>query len=146
MEDGSKNISIPIRSIVEQSMNKNGARYMEDEFNLLIKYFIACLNLRYLLPKDLTVMVDKFSEKIKFIVLNYNSINNLDYYKIIDGVLYINGNLKYSSPQLYEITFYKAVTETVFKCDSKYVSFNNCEFIKNTATEGIKIIYNNFLK
>ena len=53
MEEDRKDIKIPIKAIVEQAMIKNGAKYDEDEFNLLRKYFIACLNLGYLEPKDL---------------------------------------------------------------------------------------------
>ena len=35
-----KDIKIPIKDIVMQAMTSNGARYEEDEFNLLRKYFI----------------------------------------------------------------------------------------------------------
>ena len=131
MEDEGNDIKIPMLTIVERSMNKNGARYMEDEFNLLRKYFISCLNLRYLLPKDLSIMVDKFSDKVKFIVLSYNGISKLDYYKISDGVLYINGNLKISSPELYEISFYKAVTEVIFGKIKGFEAFNTsiCQMV-----------------
>ena len=131
MNDEVKDIKVPIRAIVEQSMNKNGARYMEDEFNLLRKYYIACLNLRYLTPQELGNAVDKFSNKIKFIVLNFNSINKLDYYKISDSVLYINGSLKFSASDLYEVSFYKAVTEVVFGDGNKYLAFNTglCQMV-----------------
>ena len=93
-EQQSKDIKIPIKAIVEHAMTTNGARYEEDEFNLLRKYFIACLNLGYMEPKDLVPMVDKFAQKIKIIVLNYTNINKMDYYVINNGVLYINGALK----------------------------------------------------
>lgn len=131
MDNESKDIKIPIKAIVEQSMMQNGAKYEEDEFNLLRKYFIACLNLGYLMPKDLVPMVNKFSEKIKFIVLNYNNTNKLDYYVINGNVLYINGYIKDNNPELYEITFYKAVTEAVFKISDKYISFSTalCEMV-----------------
>ncbi len=88
-------IPIPIKSIIEQSMQKNHAKYQEDEFNLLRKYFIATLNLGFLTPKDLGYMMDKFSDKIKFIVLNYNNVNKMDYYVIKGNVLYIKESLKY---------------------------------------------------
>ena len=35
-----KDIKIPIKDIVMQAMTSNGARYEEDEFNLLRKYFV----------------------------------------------------------------------------------------------------------
>ena len=105
-ENESKDIKIPIKAIVEHAMNTNGARYEEDEFNLLRKYFIACLNLGYMEPKDLVPMVNKFAEKIKLIVLNYNNVNKMDYYVINNGVLYISGALKESNPMFYEINFY----------------------------------------
>ena len=131
MDGESKDIKIPIKAIVEQSMMASGAKYEEDEFNLLRKYFIACLNLGYLVPNDLVPMVNKFSEKIKFIVLNYNNINKLDYYVINGNVLYISGLLKDNNPELYEITFYKAVTEAVFKVSDKYIALGTllCEMV-----------------
>ena len=101
MEENSKDIKIPIKSIVEQAMNQNGARYEEDEFNLLRKYFIACLNLGYLEPKDLVPMVNKFASKIKIIVLNYNNVNKMDYYVINQAVLYISGALKDNNSSLW---------------------------------------------
>ena len=102
MEENSKDIKIPIKSIVEQAMNQNGARYEEDEFNLLRKYFIACLNLGYLEPKDLVPMVNKFASKIKIIVLNYNNVNKMDYYVINQAVLYISGALKDNNSSLFK--------------------------------------------
>ena len=133
MNDGYEKgeIKIPIKAIVEQAMNLNGAKYDEDEFNLLRKYFIACLNLGYMEPKDLVLMVNKFASKIKFIVLNYNNINKMDYYIINEGVLYISGALKDNNPMFYEINFYKAVTETIFNCDDKHIGISNalCEMV-----------------
>lgn len=124
-EENSKDIKIPIKSIVEQAMRQNGANYEEDEFNLLRKYFIACLNLGYLEPKDLVVMVNKFAQTIKLIVLNYNNVNKMDYYMINSGVLYINGSLKDNNDMFYEINFYKAVTQTIFKADDKHVGMSS---------------------
>ena len=74
MESEKKDIKIPIKAIVEQAMVQNGCKYEEDEFNLLRKYFIACLNLGFLVPDDLTLMMNKFASKVKLIVLNYNNI------------------------------------------------------------------------
>lgn len=141
-----KDIKIPIKAIVEQQMNMNGAKYEEDEFNLLRKYFIACLNLGYLKPDDLNTMVGKFASQIKFIVLNYNNMNKLDYYVINGGVLYINGMVKDSNSELYEISFYKAVSEVIFKASDKYVSFSTlicqmvAEKIYNMDTNASRII------
>lgn len=145
-ENESKDIKIPIKAIVEHAMNTNGARYEEDEFNLLRKYFIACLNLGYMEPKDLVPMVNKFAEKIKLIVLNYNNVNNMDYYVINNGVLYISGALKESNPMFYEINFYKAVTETVFNANDNHIGISNAlcnmaaEKIYNMDTNGSRIV------
>lgn len=125
MHDESRDIKIPIKAIVEQAMMQNGSRYEEDEFNLLRKYFIACLNLGYLEPKDLVLMVNKFASNIKLISLNYNNINKMDYYMINQGVLYINGALKDSNDTFYEINFYKAVTETVFGADDRHIGISS---------------------
>ena len=145
-ENESKDIKIPIKAIVEHAMNTNGARYEEDEFNLLRKYFIACLNLGYMEPKDLVPMVNKFAEKIKLIVLNYNNVNKMDYYVINNGVLYISGALKESNPMFYEINFYKAVTETVFNVNDNHIGISNAlcnmaaEKIYNMDTNGSRIV------
>lgn len=146
MNEESKDIKIPIKAIVDQSMHANGAKYEEDEFNLLRKYFIACLNLGYLEPKDLVPMVNKFSERIKLIVLNYNNVNKMDYYMINAGVLYISGALKENNPTFYEINFYKAVTEVVFNANDTHVGISNalCEMvaekINNMDANGSRII------
>lgn len=146
MEENSKDIKIPIKSIVEQAMNQNGARYEEDEFNLLRKYFIACLNLGYLEPKDLVSMVNKFASKIKIIVLNYNNVNKMDYYVINQAVLYISGTLKDNNSSFYEINFYKAVSEVILNANDKHVGMSSaiCEMmaekIHNMDVNGSRII------
>ena len=146
MEENSKDIKIPIKSIVEQAMNQNGARYEEDEFNLLRKYFIACLNLGYLEPKDLVPMVNKFASKIKIIVLNYNNVNKIDYYVINQAVLYISGTLKDNNSSFYEINFYKAVSEVILNANDKHVGMSSaiCEMmaekIHNMDVNGSRII------
>lgn len=146
MEENSKDIKIPIKSIVEQAMNQNGARYEEDEFNLLRKYFIACLNLGYLEPKDLVPMVNKFASKIKIIVLNYNNVNKMDYYVINQAVLYISGALKDNNSSFYEINFYKAVSEVILNANNKHVGMSSaiCEMmaekIHNMDVNGSRII------
>lgn len=145
-EDGSKDIKIPIKAIVEQAMMQNGAKYEEDEFNLLRKYFIACLNLGYLEPKDLVPMVNKFASKIKLISLNYNNVNKMDYYMISNMVLYINGMLKDTNDMFYEINFYKAVTETIFNAENKHIGLSSAlcnivaEKIYNMDVNGSRII------
>ena len=65
ISDEGRDIKIPIKALVERSVIKNKACYEEDEFNLLRKYFIACLNLGYLKPNDLSEMIDKFTLKIR---------------------------------------------------------------------------------
>ncbi len=135
MEEEARSVQIPIKAIVEQAMQRNGARYEEDEFNLLRKYFIACLNLGYLTPNDLVLMVNKFASKIKIIVLNYRNVNKMDYYMINNGVLYISGTLKESNEAFYEINFYKAVTEVIFDADDNHIGFSNA--ICNMASEKI---------
>lgn len=134
-EQRPKDIKIPIKAIVEQAMTTNGAKYEEDEFNLLRKYFIACLNLGYMQPKDLVPMVNKFASKIKFIVLNYNNVNKMDYYVISNGVLYINGALKDTNDAFYQINFYKAVSETVFGVKDDHIGLANA--LTNMTAEKI---------
>lgn len=146
MDEHSKDIKIPIKSIVEQAMNQNYARYEEDEFNLLRKYFIACLNLGYLEPKDLVPMVNKFASKIKIIVLNYNSVNKMDYYMINQGVLYISSALKDNNSSFYEINFYKAVSEVILNANDNHIGMSSaiCEMmaekIHNMDVNGSRII------
>lgn len=146
VENESKEVKIPIKLIVEQAMMSNGAKYEEDEFNLLRKYFIACLNLGFLKPEDLVTMVNKFASRIKLIALNYNNINKMDYYMINNGVLYISGALKDNNYAFYEINFYKAVSETIFMANDKHIGFSNAicnmtaEKIYNMDTNESRII------
>lgn len=146
MNEESRDIKIPIKAIVEQAMQQNGARYEEDEFNLLRKYFIACLNLGYLEPKDLVPMVNKFASVIKLIVLNYNNVNKMDYYMINGGVLYISGALKDNNDMFYQINFYKAVTEVVLRANDKHIGISSalCEMVAekiyNMDVNGSRII------
>ena len=134
-EQRPKDIKIPIKAIVEQAMTTNGARYDEDEFNLLRKYFIACLNLGYMQPKDLVPMVNKFAAKVKFIILNYNNVNKMDYYIINNGVLYINGALKDNNDMFYQINFYKAVSEAIFGVNDNHIALSNA--LTNMTAEKI---------
>lgn len=124
-DENPNDIKIPIKDIVSQAMTTNGARYEEDEFNLLRRYFIACLNLGYLEPKDLVSMVNKFASKVKIIVLNYNNFNNMDCFMINNGVLYINGGFKEVNSNYYEINFFKAVTHTLFETGNKHIGILN---------------------
>ena len=125
MESEKKDIKIPIKAIVEQAMAQNGCKYEEDEFNLLRKYFIACLNLGFLVPDDLTLMMNKFASKVKLIVLNYNNINRMDYYLLNAGVLYISGGLKDKNFMFYQINFYKAVTEVIFDAENSHIGLSS---------------------
>ena len=125
MESEKKDIKIPIKAIVEQAMAQNGCKYEEDEFNLLRKYFIACLNLGFLVPDDLTLMMNKFASKVKLIVLNYNNINRMDYYLLNAGVLYISDRLKYNNFMFYQINFYKAVTEVIFDAENSHIGLSS---------------------
>lgn len=146
MDENTKDIKIPIKAIVEEAMITNGAKYSEDEFNLLRKYFIACLNLGYIKPNDLKEMVYKFARKIKLIVLNYNNVNKMDYYMISNGILYISGALKDNNFTFYQINFYKAVTETIFDANDTHIGLSNAicnmvaEKVYNMDTNGSRII------
>ena len=141
MNEDVRDVKIPIKAIVEEAMVLNGAKYNEDEFNLLRKYFIACLNLGYMMPKDLKEMVGKFASKIKLIVLNYNNVNKMDHYMISNGVLYISGILKDNNFDFYQINFYKAVTEIVFNSNDNHIGISNA--ICNMVAEKIYNMYVN---
>lgn len=110
-----KDVKVPIKSMLQESMLKNEASYEEDEFNLLRKYFIACLNQRYFEPEDLSVMVNRFTAKVKSICTRCKVSYLLDNFGIDICTLFIDCDLKYESPILYEINFYKAVTEVLFR-------------------------------
>ena len=60
-----KDIKIPIKDLLQKSVVKHMVSYEEDEFNLLRKYYIACLNMGFFEPKDLPDMINKFTSKIK---------------------------------------------------------------------------------
>ena len=135
MENETKNINIPIKSIVEQSVLRNGCKYSFDDIVMLRRYFISCLNLGFLKPEDLVLVTDKFCSKIKFIVLNYNSVNKMDYYLIDQGVLYISGILKQNNEKFFDINFFKAITEVIFNANDNHIGFSNA--ITNMTAEKI---------
>lgn len=135
MQNEMKNINIPIKSIVEQSTLRNNCKYSFDDTVILRRYFIACLNLGFLKPEDLVLMVDKFCSKIKFIVLNYNNVKNMDYYVIEDQILYISGSLKDNNEKFFEINFFKAITEVIFNVNNTHIGFLNA--ITNMTSEKI---------
>lgn len=144
-------VKIPIKRILEESMLKNHASYEEDEFNLLRKYFIACLNGRYFEPEDLSVMVNRFTEKIKSICTECKVSYLLDDCAIDICTLYVDCDLKRENPMLYEINFYKAVTEVLFRIpDADSDSIFSCalteivaESLYNIDTNGSPIIMPN---
>lgn len=146
ISDEGRDIKIPIKALVEHSVIKNKACYEEDEFNLLRKYFIACLNLGYLKPNDLSEMIDKFTSKIKKISLDFNYINKLDCYKVVDSTLYIDGRQKFENCEFYEKNYYKAVSEIIFDCNDEHISISNAltyitaEKIYNMDTNGSRIV------
>lgn len=143
----SKDIKVPIKALVEHSMIKNCAQYEEDEFNLLRKYFIACLNLGFISsPNDLARIIDKFTSKIKNISLDFNLINKLDCYKVVGSMLYIDGKCKSDDCTFYEKNFYKAVTEVIFNSNDEHISISNgltymtAEKIYHMDTSGLRIV------
>lgn len=120
MQEESRNVMVPIKDLLTQGVAHNGCNFPEEEFDILRQYFIACLNLGYIEPKDLASMVNKLCYNIKFIVPNYNGTNNLDYYVIKNKVLYICGGLKETNNNLYELNMYKAATEAIFDMNGEY--------------------------
>lgn len=143
-----ENIKVPVKSLLLMSMLKNNASYEEDEFNLLRKYFIACLNQRYFEPKDLPIMLNRFTVNVNSIVSKCKVSHLLDDYAMDIRTLYIDCDLKYENPKLYEINFYKAVTEVLFRIsDDDLDSIFSCaltemvaESLYNIDTNGCPII------
>lgn len=127
-----KDIKIPIKDLLQTSVVKHMVSYEEDEFNLLRKYYIACLNMGFFEPKDLTDMINKFTSKIKSITTDCKVMHLLDSYFVDYSVLYIDGELKYENPKQYEINFYKAVTETIFNYHETNVGIG-CALIEMAA-------------
>ncbi|MBS6627798.1 MAG: hypothetical protein KH282_01860 [Clostridiales bacterium] len=141
-----QDIKIPIKNLLQRSVLKNMASYAEDEFNLLRRYYIACLNLGYFKPKDLSDMIEKFTSTIKMINTDSTGLHLLDSYCVEPPVLYINGELKYKNPRSYEINFFKAVSEVIFHINSTHIGFSSgiCEMaaekIYTMDTEDLRII------
>lgn len=125
MSKESKDVKIPIKDLLQKSVVKNSASYDEDEFNLLRKYYIACLNLGFFEPNDLPVMIDKFTSKIKKIITDCKVKKLIDSYVLDDSVLYINGFIKDDFSELYEMNFYKAVTETIWQINKEHLGLSN---------------------
>lgn len=107
MED----IKVPIKDLLANATLKHQNNYPENEFNLLRRYFISCLNMGYIMPAELPTMVDKFCGLVKNITLNLTSKNGLDCYLYNEGNLSLIGNLKFVDEQLYDLSFFKAVSD-----------------------------------
>ncbi len=128
-EESENNILIPIKAIVENRMENSMAFYSEDEMLLLRRYFIACLNLGYFMPEDLPIIVNKFTSKIKSICYDFKKVNKMDYYLLENETMYIYNTLYSQDSKLYEINFFKGVTEVIFQSNDKHIGISNaiCE-------------------
>lgn len=142
MDIDSKDIKVPIKTIIEESMKKNSVAYEEDVIILLRRYFIACLNLGFLQVDNLKTIVDKFTSKISNINNNYSYINKLDYYFISSSSLYICGKLLEWSEEKYVMNFYKAVTEVIFDSNDEHIGFN-CALCEMAAEKVFNMDVNN---
>lgn len=145
-EKEQKEVLVPIKAIVENRMRNSESFYTEDEIKLLRRYFISCLNLGYIRPNDLPTIVNKFTSRIKYISYDFKRKNKMDYYFIDNSVLYIYDVLIYENKKMFEINFFKAVTETVFQSNDKHIGISNaiCEMtaekIYNMDANGKSII------
>lgn len=62
----------------------------------------------------------------------------MDFYFIKNSVLHICGDLRYENEKLYEISFYKAVSEVLFNCKNKHIGIDNA--LSEMAAEKIYIM------
>ncbi len=115
MED----IKVPIKDLLANATIKHQNNYPENEFNLLRRYFISCLNMGYIMPAELPTMVDKFCGLVKNITTNLTNKNGLDCYLYSDGNLSIIGGLKFVDEQMYDLSFFKAVSDVFITNASK---------------------------
>lgn len=124
-KDGN-NVLVPIKALLENYADFNCSEYDEEDFNLLRRYFIACLNMAYIPESELKTYVNKFTFHIHSIVCckNDGSLpipvvqNNTsliqwfrDGYTVFEQVLYINSDDRYTeNHSQFEVLFFQAVT------------------------------------
>lgn len=128
----SGNISIPIKSYIEYWLKKNDADYSDDTITALRCYGIALLNLRFIQLDSLHSIIDKITSAIKRVVFIDKPINNkLDHYRIVDEILYIDGEAASPDTIEYDITLFKAFTQALINADDKQIGISNaiCEMI-----------------
>lgn len=136
-KDGT-NILVPIKALIQSSAELNGANYADDEFNLLRRYFITCLNMAYFPDTGLETYVNKFTTSIHSIICCKNNnyiptslaLDNTallkwsrDSFVVFKNVLYINSFDKYTeNNESYEILFFQAVTSVLINTTEKMPS------------------------
>lgn len=118
-------IKIPIKEIIEKFENRYDCHYEWDEKCLARRFFIACLNLRYIMPDELEGVVSKFAKKIKKIDFSLSEKNGLEYYKIAGNTLFGYAGLKEYDEKLYEKTVFKAISEAIIGIDEDNVGISN---------------------
>ena len=116
-----KSISIPIKGIIEDAIRKSHSHYLEEFIFLLRGYFIALLNLGYIIPNELEHIVTVLVTKVNEITFGLGSDKKK--YEITDKTLRINFkyiNCKFHDDEPlskeYNIVFYGAVTYVIFDC------------------------------
>lgn len=124
MDNGKKDIQIPIKGIVERAAKKHGCVFDFYDMLYIRKFFIACLNYGYLEPEDLEQKCDVFCSRLKEFVPstkeNLSPINPL--YKIDNGVLYIASDSKDTSEDYITIAYFKAFIQALLGWDGKCTS------------------------
>ncbi len=139
--DNENNIKIPIKKIVENSAKKFGCDFNYDDKMYIRRFFIACLNLGFLEPKDLMEKCDALCSRIKSIIpsskKSVSTINKT--FKIDKDILYIQrAYAMNATEELITIGYFKAFLYVLLGCEGKLLSFE--ETLCSLAAEKIYVM------
>lgn len=113
-----EDVKIPIKGIIQRFERNYNCVYDDDERNIMRRFFIACLNLGYLIPAQLDSAVEKLTQKIRRIdSVSLKRRSGLEYYTIKGDTLFVCADLKDVDTTLYEKTVFKALSEAVIGFD-----------------------------
>ena len=106
-------ISIPIKTIVHSAMSKHSVFYDEIDVIYLRRYFISCLNMKYINPRDLVPLVDTFTSQIKQIIHIHEDMPKNSLYIIKNNSLYVFDQLQIIDEKAYEISWFAAIFDVI---------------------------------
>ncbi len=118
-------IKVPIKAIVENLEEKHNCNYNDEIKFLMRRFFISLLNLGFIEPKDLMMIVEKTVKKFKEIKPILGKISGLEFYKFENNVLFVYDDYRKINEAAYEKMIFKALSETLLGIDENHKGVSN---------------------